>query len=96
VGDVGKRLAPIPAFDRLAPLVRGELRFPSHFHAARLRPLTDLACAGRGYKPFICHPAIRSISAAPVSFETRSRCEIQDICIEIRGLKTLRFFDADF
>jgi hypothetical protein len=36
-GDVGERFTPVATANRLAPLVRGELRLASEFHALRLR-----------------------------------------------------------
>jgi hypothetical protein len=44
-GNLAQWLAPFAAADRLALLVRGELRLAPHLHAARLGSLPALACA---------------------------------------------------
>jgi hypothetical protein len=46
-GDLGTRfLAFLAPFNRFAPLLRGQLRFPAELHAAPLRALSAFAGAG--------------------------------------------------
>jgi hypothetical protein len=39
-------LALVAPFDRFAPPLKGELRFPPEFHATPLRAFSTFACAG--------------------------------------------------
>ena len=44
-GNLAHRLAAVAPLDRLALLVRGELRLAAHFHVTRFGTLAAFACA---------------------------------------------------